>query len=384
MDQHTTGKHGEYTMAQYTVAGINFDHFHMGDNLMTVRDNPDTEIVAICDENTEKSTLGLHDTAEEFDVPEDRVYRDHAACIEETDPDIVIMCPSPADHVEWVEKVAGYGVNVILEKGTALTPGGYDRMIEAMEAGGGTFLTNWPLAWYRSHRTTKRLIDEGAVGDVLEVHYYDGNEGSGRFEEVEYTDAGEMHFSGGSQKEVAAAAQTWWHQAENGGGSLVDYLGYGTNLATWFRDGELPVEVTTRTEVPEWSEVDTQSVTVAGYEGKGLSRFETRWGTFTDPWVHQPQPKCGFVVVGTEGTISSYDYEETVRVQTEDTPEGDEVEVDELEAPVENQVQYLVHCLDNDRDVEFSPLSPSHCREANRILVAARESVERDGPVPVE
>ena len=281
-------------------------------------------------------------------------------------------------------ELADYGVNVILEKGTSLTKDGYDRMIAAMEEGGGKFLTNWPLAWYQSHRTTKRLIDEGAVGEVLEVHYYDGNEGSGRFEKVEYTDAGEMHFSGGSQKEVASAAETWWHQADKGGGSLVDYLGYGTNLATWFRDGELPVEVTTRTNNPEWSQVDIQSITVAKYEGKGLSTFETRWGTFTDPWVHQPQPKCGFVVKGSEGTISSYDYEETVFVQDEENPEGYEVAVDDLEEPIQNQVQYLVHCLDTDQDVEFPPLSPYHCRESNRILVAALESAERDEPVQLE
>ena len=36
---------------------------------------------------------------------------------------------------------------------------------------------NWPLAWYRSHNTTKRLLDEGRIGDLVEVHYYDGNRG---------------------------------------------------------------------------------------------------------------------------------------------------------------------------------------------------------------
>jgi glucose-fructose oxidoreductase len=219
---------------------------------------------------------------------------------------------------------------------------------------------------------------------VVEVRYYDGNKGSGRFEQVEYTDAGEMHFAGGDEEDVAAAAETWWHQAEAGGGSLVDYLGYGTNLATWFRDGELPLEVTTETHTPEWSEVDVQSITIADYGDGGLSTFETRWGTFTDPWVNQPQPKCGFVVTGTDGTISSYDYEETVRVQDQDNPEGYEVEVDELEAPLQDQVQYMVHCLETDQDVEFPPLSPSHCRESNRILVAARKSAEREEPVAVE
>ncbi len=370
-------------MAKYTVAGINFDHFHMGDNLNVVRSNPDTEIVGLCDENLEASTLDLYETADELDIDDDRVYEDHQACIEETDPDIVILCPSPADQVEWVEKVAPYGVHVILEKSTALTNEGYDRMLNAMEKGGGTFVTNWPLAWYRAHRTTKRLIDEGTIGDVVEVHYYDGNKGSGRFEKVEYTEEGELHFAGGEQKDVAAAAETWWHQEEKGGGSLVDYLGYGANLATWFRDGELPEQVTTRTHVPEWSEVDVHSVTIAEYEDTGLSKLETKWGTFTDPWAHQPQPECGFIVVGTEGTISSYDYQDTVRVQDEDRPAGYEVEVDELQAPIRDQVEYLVHCVENDKTPDFPPLSPHHCRKSNRIVVAARKSARKGGPVSV-
>jgi glucose-fructose oxidoreductase len=39
-------------------------------------------------------------------------------------------------------------------------------------------------------------------------------------------------------------------------------------------------------------EVDEHSVTLARYDC-GLSKFETRWGTFTDPWTHRPQPRCG-------------------------------------------------------------------------------------------
>jgi len=33
------------------VAGINFDHFHMGDLLRMVANHPEAEIVGICDES---------------------------------------------------------------------------------------------------------------------------------------------------------------------------------------------------------------------------------------------------------------------------------------------------------------------------------------------
>ncbi|RJT01479.1 Gfo/Idh/MocA family protein [Halococcus sp. IIIV-5B] len=363
-------------MAHYTVAGINFAHFHMGDNLRMVEDHPDTEIVAVCDEEPDESTLGVADTAAEFDIPEESVYDDHVACLEETEPDIVVLCPVPSEHAEWVEKVAPYGADIVLEKPFATSVADAERMLEAVDEAGVRLAVNWPLAWYPPHRTTKRLIDEGEIGEVVEIHYYDGNKGSGRFEQVEYSDSGELHFAGGDQEDVASAAKTWWHQADRGGGSLYDYLGYGVTLGTWFRDGELPNEVTTDTYLPDWSPVDTHSITIAKYDA-GLSKYETRWGTFTDPWVNQPQPKCGFVVVGTEGTISSYDYEGTIRVQTADDPDGYELDVDELETPLQNPIQYVVDCIEGDHAVEFGPLNPELCRDAQRIVDAAKQSAER-------
>ena len=54
---------------------------------------------------------------------------------------------------------------------------------------------------------------------------------------------------------------------------------------------------------PTGLEVDEHSIVVARY-AHGLSKFETRWGTFTDPWIIQPQPKCGFVILGTEGSVA--------------------------------------------------------------------------------
>ena len=43
-----------------------------------------------------------------------------------------------------------------------------DRMIAAMAKTGRAFAVNWPLAWYPSHRTAKRIVDEGTIGEVIE------------------------------------------------------------------------------------------------------------------------------------------------------------------------------------------------------------------------
>ncbi len=121
-------------------------------------------------------------------------------------------------------------------------------------------------------------------------------------------------------------------------------------------------------------EVDEHSITVVRY-ARGLSKFETRWGTFTDPWTHQPQPKCGFVIVGSQGTISSYDYEPHVTMQDAQYPAGLIIPADPLLPPFENPVQYFVHCLTTGAQIE-GPLSPAISRIGQQIVDAAYKSAQ--------
>jgi glucose-fructose oxidoreductase len=356
-------------MGKWKIAGINFDHGHMGDNLRMAFQHPDAEIVGICDEQPER----MQRAAANFTIPRERLFTDYRQCLEQTRPDIVLLCPATARHGEWTRKVAPFGVHILMEKPFAASLAEADAMIAAVQETGKTLAVNWPLAWYPPHRTSKRLIDEGVIGRVIEVHYYDGNRGplwhiSDKIEtDPEYV-----------RRE---RSRTWFYRKDQGGGALLDYLGYGVTLGTWFLDGRAPIEVTAVVDQPEGAEVDEHSITVARYD-TGLSKFETRWGTFTDPWTHQPQPKCGFVLVGTQGTISSYDYERTVRIQTKDCPEGRDLPVDTLEPPYQNPVQYVIHCLESGQPVA-GPLSPALCRIGQQIVDSAILSAQERRTVPL-
>ena len=110
--------------------------------------------------------------------------------------------------------------------------------------------------------------------------------------------------------------------------------------------------------------------------------METRWGTFTDPWTLQPQPKCGFVVVGTEGTIASYDYENHVTVQTRARPQASEVPNDPLHAPHRAPVEYLLHCLQTGAAVT-GPLAPALSRTGQRIVDTAHASARAGRTLPL-
>jgi glucose-fructose oxidoreductase len=350
-------------MKTWRIAGINFAHMHIGDLLRQVHEHPNAEIVGICDEDPAK----MEGVISNFVIPAERQFTDYRACLEKTRPDIALLCPKTGEHGDWVEKVAPYGTHILVEKPMAASLADADRMIRAVQTTGKTLVINWPLAWYPPHITTKRLLDAGIIGDVLEVHYYDGNRGPLRH----IADKVEI----GAEEAARQKSQSWWYQKATGGGSLLDYLGYGVTLGSWYQGGRAPIEVTTVVDAPPGLEVDEHSVTIARY-AHGLSKYETRWGTFTDPWTLQPQPKCGFVVVGTAGTISSYDYEPTIRVQTQAQPEARDLPVDTINAPRQNPIQYLIHCLETGEPVT-GPLSPALSRIGQQIvdtaIVSARE-----------
>jgi len=356
-------------MSVWRIAGINFDHMHMGDLLRLVHEHPNAEIVGISDETPER----MQTVIKNFGLAAGQVFTDYRKCIETTKPDIVVLCPATAKHGEWTEKVAPFGTHIIMEKPFAASLAEADRMIAAVAATGKQLAVNWPLRWYPPHVTTKRLIEEGHIGDVIEVHYYDGNRGPMWHvaDKVENT----------AETVIREKAKSWFYRKAEGGGSLLDYLGYGVTLGTWFHGGRAPIEVTSMVDEPEGLEVDEHSVTVARY-ACGLSKFETRWGTFTDPWTLQPQPKCGFVVVGTRGTISSYDYEATIRVQTADCPEGKVIPVDDLKAPNRHVIEYVIDRLETGAPIE-GPLSPSIARIGQQIVDTAIQSAQEKRTVPL-
>lgn len=352
---------------RFRVAGINFDHFHMGDLLRMVAEHPDAEIVGISDEQPER----MQEASRNFGLGEDKVFTDYRACLEKTKPDLVILCPSAATHGEWTKKVAEYSVNIMVEKPFAATLAEADEMAAAVAATGKILAINWPTRWMPVAITAKRMIDEGVIGEVIEVHHYGGNRGP-------------LYHGADKHERIPTTedkAASWFYNPALGGGSLLDYIGYGTTLGSWYLGGKKPIEITCMVDEPKGLQVDEHSIAIARYEC-GMSKFETRWGTFTDPWTHQPQPKCGFSIVGRDGTIGAWDYATSVHVQTREVPEGMDRPVDAPAAPYENPIQYLLHCIETGEAVT-GPLSVEISRLGQQIVDAAVQSAREKRTVPL-
>ncbi len=354
-------------MKRWRIAGINFEHFHMGDLLRQVFEHPNADIVGICDELPER----MVSAAKNFGLTPEQVFTDYRACLEQTKPDIVVLCPAASKHGEWVEKVAPFGPHIIVEKPFAGSLAEADAMVAAMKATGKVLAVNWPLVWDAAQQTAHRLTVEGVIGEVTEFQHNGGNRGP--------------LYHGADKIEVEPTAEdkaaSWFYSKAQGGGSLLDYMGYGTTLGTWHLGGRKPLEVTCAWSTTPGLEVDEHSITAIRY-AFGMSKTETRWGTFTDPWVLQPQPKCGFTIKGTDGTIAAYEYEPTIRVQTRACPEGFDVPVDELVAPNRNPIEHLIHHLETGEPM-IGPLTVEISRIGQQIVDTAYRSATEKRTLPL-
>jgi glucose-fructose oxidoreductase len=354
----------------WRIAVIGFSHMHAGDQVWEVLEHPGAELVGVWDEHRAR----VEPVVADFGLAGLLVFDDLEELIERARPDIAVVCSTTAEHVTLVSRVAPHGVHLMLEKPFATSLDAADTMIKEARAAGVALTVNWPLAWYPVHRTARRLIAAGAIGAVTEVHYYDGNRGPLHHTHDKASVAG--------AEDPGAKSATWWYSRESGGGSMLDYLGYGATLATWFRDGELPRSVQAATHVPPRLEVDEQAVVIARYDS-GLSVLQTKWGTVSDPWVVQPYPRCGFVVVGTSGAISSEDYAPAVRLQTREAPEPTAVPVDDLPPAERGGLAFLIDRLRTGAPVD-GPSSWELSRKGQQIVDAAVLSATSGEIVPID
>jgi predicted dehydrogenase len=171
----------------------------------------------------------MQSVAGKFGVPEDRFFTDFDACMAAGPYDMAILCAATADHADYVERLAPHGVHVFVEKPFAASTADARRMIAAMEGTGKQMAINWPLRWVESHVTAKRLIDEGLIGDAAR----------GAFLRRQPRPALPPRRQGGGQPRGGRApeARQLVVQEGSGGGSLLDYMGYGATLGTWYMNG---------------------------------------------------------------------------------------------------------------------------------------------------
>jgi predicted dehydrogenase len=129
--------------------------------------HPRTQLVAGCDLIPERRAA----FGEKWGIAPEHLYADYREMLERERPEVVSVCTSWSHtHDEIVPDVARSGVRgIFTEKPLATSMAKASEIIRLVEERGIKLQCSYPRRWTPRYQAVRRLIAEGAIGDVLSV-----------------------------------------------------------------------------------------------------------------------------------------------------------------------------------------------------------------------
>lgn len=362
----------------YRLGVIGFAHMHINELMRQFGALPNVEWVACADtkpavpeklEARFTRDWNKRHAHEEIGIP--KIYDDYREMLEKERFDIVLFCPENARHGEVGKAIAARGAHLVVEKPMSARLADARAMARAADEAGVKLMVNWPSTWYPGVRKMKVLLDEGAIGRLLEVRCRFGSLGplahgsthpgiDGRAVEITNDEKG----------------ATWWHQSATGGGALLDYCCYGACLSRWYL-GEPAVEAigfTANLNSPYGDAEDNAVITVRF--PKAMALLEATWSC-----VDHGQP-TGPILYGETGTMRLDDRDGVWLMQGKGT-EPKIVAGDPLPPGRANLAEEFIHHLETGAPLHPT-LDPRFNLEAQAILEAGIVSAQTGRLTPVE
>ena len=339
---------GSMTMRRIRVAFDGGEHLHFGGLLAAARAAPSADVVgmAMADDELRQWFSGAH--------PEVPAFADADELYESVGPEAVITCADNARGAEAVARAAARGVHVMKEKPMAATLALAEEMATTAARCGVRLMINWPINWNPALHHAKRLVDEGAIGRVWQVHHRSAHGGP----PADYERLGP----------VARVGWGWLIEREqNGAGAAIDYCGYGAVLSRWLMGQPSRVIGMGGRYVKEFFTVEDNAVMLLGYP-RGHSVIEASW---TQPALAAPAP---IRIYGEDGEIAITGKSE-LRLANRGaagelvSTEAETIIADPLPAHYVSAPEYFCYCLLHDLPFE-GIVTTTLSRDAQEVLEA--------------
>jgi len=283
----------------YRVGVIGFAHMHINSLVQHFAAHSQVEMVACADTAPLRPELrearytrdwNRKQALNEYGVPQS--YDDYREMLDQEEFDIIISCAENARHGEVTAACASNGIHVVVEKPMAASLSEALGMVRAVQAAGTTLLINWPVTWSGAIRKAKSLIDDGAIGRVIEVKWRGGHLGP--------LGSGVTHpgvTEGAAPMTGVERGATWWHQSAPGGGAMLDYCCYGALLSRWYIGEQAQAAMGMKANLNSpWGDAEDNAAVLVRFP-QAMAIFEGSWTTLD----HGVSP--GPIVYGTEGTL---------------------------------------------------------------------------------
>ncbi len=222
-----------------------------------------------------------------------KTYRDYTEMLAAERLDIAILCPEISLHAEVAEAIARHGIHIVTEKPMGGRLADAERMAAAAKAARVSLAVNWPITWRPAIRKVKNLLDAGTIGQVWEMKWRNGAS-------LGPLAAGSLHPGDTTISGVVSDAEKateWWHQAEAGGGAMLDYCCYGACLASWlFAAPPISVQALRVNLASPFGTADDNAAMLLRFPS-AMAVLEASWTTFHTGVASGP------IFYGTAGTI---------------------------------------------------------------------------------
>lgn len=193
-----------------------------GQHAVGIMNNPNAELVAVCDMNEEKAKA----FAAEYKIA--RVFSDYKVMLQDPDIDAVSICTPSGTHGEISIAAANAGKHILCEKPIETKKEKIDMIVEAVERNKVKMECVYQSRFNPIPMKVKAALDSGVFGKVLMASAY-----------LKYYRSADYYKSAGWRA-------TWEY---DGGGCLMNQGVHGIDLICWFMGGVKKVSAITKTQL---------------------------------------------------------------------------------------------------------------------------------------
>ncbi len=329
------------------VAGMTHGHIAF---ILGRPDKGDFDLVGVFDANKERTS----ELKERYHLSPDIVFHNLEEMLDKTKPEAVVAFGSIYDHLTVVEACAPRGIHVMVEKPLAVNMEHAQRMAKLANKYHIFLLTDYETSWYPTTAKSMEMVEnENFVGTLRKVVIHDGHQGP---------------------KEIGCDKffLDWLTDPVlNGGGAIVDFGCYGTNLMTGLTNGEKALSVTavTRQFKPNiYPKVDDDATIIVSYpESECIIQASWNW----------PFGRKDMEIYGDSGYIFAENSSD-MKIRKEGMEAEKQEKVTAVDVAVyEDPFEYFADVIHKKITVpEYGLYSLNNNIEVVRILDAARESAK--------
>lgn len=300
----------------YKIGIIGFGHMHINDVAAHFAENPRTELVACADVQPLVEEVRVAPYTRKWNQERaltklgvKHSYDCYKEMLEKEELDLVIVTTEVQRHAEVVTACARKGVGVCIEKPMAMNFSQGVAMVREAEGNNSLLMVNWPVTWNGAARTMKALLDDGAIGRVLQFKYRAAHTGPLGF--------GAKHAGVAETAQPMSEyekARTWWHQKAAGGGAMLDFCCYGCLVGYWFVGAQAQAAMGMQMNLAStWGDAEDNAAMLVRFP-EAYAVLEGSWTTYNNGVPSGP------IVYGTEGTmvLDMQDGKPVIRVITPD------------------------------------------------------------------